>query len=406
MRTAYMAPPAGCTMWILCGLTFLLPWVVTPGTANPFLEGKELLLCAGSLGLLCQTVATRSGVELSRMQNPWLPWLMGYLLLCGFAHFQWLYLWRTPNQTAVIYNAYSWVQTINVLSAFLLLYVLTAHWFRFPLTAIRVAHWSCLSATLVALYAIGQAVHFEQWFAPAQGGAGNLWKGVYAGFGNPSYCALYLSILSPLFLLFRQKRYLFFLGLVGVAIYVTTVRYAWLLSAIGLLSYAASRWWRTFQPQQQRLLLLGLCLLGLVASRFIFLWAQGDERWPLWIATVHRLQSDPLHIRPAWTGYGLGAFAFIMKDTPYIWAHNEWLQVGFELGLIGVGLLALTVAWTTRLAWRRATQSQLDAGWFGVWMAFLSASFIHFPWHLAPLAFSGLCAWSVIERNGGERHNG
>lgn len=378
-----------------------LPWIVTPGTANPFLEGKEVFLLAGTWGMVLWTAFKRPLLPGLGLQNPWLGWVALYLVGMGLWHFQWQYLWRTPTQTQMVYNVYTWLPTVSVIGILLLIRTLACAYLRTAFQVTQLTQWLCASAALVACYAILQTWGIDQWFH-MQLGATNTWQGTSAGFGNPSYCAIYLASLSPLCLLFKAKRYLFYLGLIWCGLAATGIRYAWVLSAIGIGSYLVSRWWMSWHGWCRLLLWLGLGVASVGVGWLVWRWTPGDERWLIWPLAWERLQSSPLHKVPGWTGYGLGSFELLMRGTPYGWAHNEWLQALVELGVIGTSLCVAAVGWTTRHAWRHATTSLMDAGWFGVWMVLLAASIFHFPFHLAPLIWVGVCAWAVLERTQGE----
>ena len=393
-------------MLLLALLTFALPWVVTWGTANPYLEAKELLLLTGGWGLILWTLLGRPSLPSMGLRNPWLKGLGLFVLLTGVAHFQWAYLWRTPTQQQVVYNFYTWLPTLHVLMALLLLRTLALHWFLSPRNVIQLTEWLCLSGVLVAAYAIGQALGLDQWYVN-DAAIGNTWHGrVYAGFGNPSYLAIYLASLCPLYLLFKLRRYLAYLLIVLIALALTQVRYAWGLAGIGLLGYGLSRSWQAWQPWK-RGVILSLTIIGLgFWLSYAWGWAKGDERWVIWQQAweLVRVQTGSGATRvDAWTGRGLGAYELV---STFGWAHNEWLQALVELGVIGTGLWLGAVVWTTRRAWQQATQSLLDAGWFGVWLSLLAASLLHFPFHLAPLIWTGLCAWAIIERDQGAAADG
>ena len=388
-------------MWFLAVLTFALPWVVTIGTANPYLEAKELLLVAGGWGLILWTAFCQPVLPSQGIRNPFLGWIVLYAVGVAIVHFQWVYLWRTLQQEQIIYNVYTWLPTVSFLMAFLLLRTLALQWFQHPPHLRQLTQWMCLSAALVACYAIGQALHLDQWFVNDVA-IGNTWKrGIHAGFGNPSYLAIYLAAVSPLCLLFKSKRYLAYFVLILIGLYLTQVRYAWVLAGIGVGSYLVSRWWVSWTRLQRFVVLAVLLAVGIAVGRLAWGWTQGDERWMIWQQSWQLLISTDTARVDSWTGRGLGAYELLVRKTPFGWAHNEWLQGLIEFGVIGTGLLLGAVGWATKRAWYQATHSLIDASWFGVWMALLVASVIHFPFHLPPIIWVGLCAWAVIERDQG-----
>ncbi|MFN7981827.1 MAG: O-antigen ligase family protein [Vicinamibacterales bacterium] len=77
-----------------------------------------------------------------------------------------------------------------------------------------------------------------------------------------------------------------------------------------------------------------------------------DGRMQIWRETVHLISAYP------WTGAGLGTFEhalypfrFAMSTNAVDYAHNDYLQIFAELGIVG---LVLTVALALVIAWRAA----------------------------------------------------
>jgi hypothetical protein len=69
----------------------------------------------------------------------------------------------------------------------------------------------------------------------------------------------------------------------------------------------------------------------------------------------------------------------------FTYAHNEYVQVAAELGLVGLALLAILLAALARLLWRARPAGPAGAGWAGV-VAAAAAFAVHsgfdFVWHL------------------------
>lgn len=114
---------------------------------------------------------------------------------------------------------------------------------------------------------------------------------------------------------------------------------------------------------------------------------------------------------PVW-GHGIGTFSYVYPKAQgeYISshpttrivptnlrtdrAHNDWLQIAIELGLIGLALAVAGVAVYARDGWRRLKSARPDDGdWAGLQVAVftgLSAQLFHalldFPFHIPPTA--------------------
>jgi O-antigen ligase len=69
----------------------------------------------------------------------------------------------------------------------------------------------------------------------------------------------------------------------------------------------------------------------------------------------------------------------------FAYAHNEYVQLGAELGLVGLALLAVLLVAFARLLWRARATGPAGAAWAGA-VAALAAFAVHsgfdFVWHL------------------------
>jgi hypothetical protein len=85
-----------------------------------------------------------------------------------------------------------------------------------------------------------------------------------------------------------------------------------------------------------------------------------------------------------WKGHDHGAHLFV-------YAHNEYLQVAAELGLVGLLLLAILLVAIARLLWRARPTRRASATWAGV-VAAAAAFAVHsgfdFVWHLPAIVLT------------------
>jgi hypothetical protein len=81
------------------------------------------------------------------------------------------------------------------------------------------------------------------------------------------------------------------------------------------------------------------------------------------------------------------------------YAHNEYAQVAAELGLVGLGLLAVLLVALARLLWRARATGPAVAGWAGV-VAATAAFAVHsgfdFVWHLPAVVLTVTLLAGVI----------
>lgn len=139
------------------------------------------------------------------------------------------------------------------------------------------------------------------------------------------------------------------------------------------------------------LLLSLLCAAGAYYIFFIDMPSgQFASRLFIWEHTFsHALKTSPFF------GVGVGkfaAFAPLMKQgggnpepLMWIWAHNEFLQVFFELGIAGLTILGLYISglWNK---FRLYSENREIQSLFACFLAILLVSFFHFPFHLGKLA--------------------
>lgn len=139
--------------------------------------------------------------------------------------------------------------------------------------------------------------------------------------------------------------------------------------AVGLLAIAAVSHWS-----------------GAAAARFEALWASSeqDSRVELWKITLGEVRAQP------WIGHGLRAWRSTMESVreacpdchpvlslldrrkDLVYSHNLEIDVLFESGAIGLGLLALGATWGVATACRRALHEPVAS----LGLAFLAATFV------------------------------
>ncbi len=183
-------------------------------------------------------------------------------------------------------------------------------------------------------------------------------------FGNPNFFAGHAIMLLPIAfaMLFikentRIKRYilLFFVAIVFLSIIATRSRAAIFGSLFGvstlmfLVNNKGMRKWGGY---------VTIFLAGILSYRQILRWIDTDIRWYLWRGALEMIKRRPF------TGWGTGNFVFFYpfyrireyflrpQATPVtIHAHNEYLQILSENGIIGLLLfmgLAIIIIWGSK----------------------------------------------------------
>jgi hypothetical protein len=224
----------------------------------------------------------------------------------------------------------------------------------------RSVRWTAVGVAAVeSVWLIGFAFHrwpFAWW----------RWSG--ATMGNANFAAAFIAIASP-----WAPAWL--LVLLGLGVLASK-------SALGALAFSAAvclRW---------RCQAWVLSLAAVIAAGTV--WWRGVDttsvalRAAIWRWGLATWFHDGLVF-----GKGIGAWTVLQPgiaqaDNPFLRAHNEFLQLGFDGGLVALALVALWV-WSHRASWRRPEAAALLAA-IGI------ESFGMFPFHVPGVAVLALIA--------------
>ena len=119
-----------------------------------------------------------------------------------------------------------------------------------------------------------------------------------------------------------------------------------------------------------------------------------SDRWETWQETIKLWWKMP------YTGMGLGNFRthnLLINSTRWWQVHNEYLQVLQEMGIIGLGLVALVLT----DFFRRISFNRREIACGLVIIAGMVNSLISFPLHIAPIVFVlilGFAFKEIIEK--------
>lgn len=147
-------------------------------------------------------------------------------------------------------------------------------------------------------------------------------------------------------------------------------------------------------------LALGFTLL---AAAFLYSVAQGPDgvfsaqgRYSVWRLTLSAALLEP------WFGYGLDsyhrefhAYHQGLRQMPWWQAHNEYLELFFGGGLVG---LVLGVSLVVALLRRRNDRLGREEPWFLALVVLLTNSIGSFPLHIAPMALLAAMAYMQLAR--------
>ncbi len=254
----------------------------------------------------------------------------------------------------------------------------------------------CVAGVLLSLWVIGQRIGLIPYFNIGSAGAGPF---------NGNAAGVFLALTVPAFLRraqsaeSRARRHApcamrFALPVVGVGIWLCGSTTGMIAALAGLAVWALISRPGMFRVWSGVVMATALCS--------VFFWkvdplssALHGGRWPVWERVVLSFESAPF-------GRGLGSFAQMypqmirgddripnhMRHT-----HNEYLQVGFEMGIQGMLLIIAYPIWIGITAWRKRNRLT-EAGRIAVsGIAALAVSCLGWhTFHIAPLAVLG-SAW-------------
>lgn len=250
-----------------------------------------------------------------------------------------------------------------------------------------------------------------------------------AGFFNPGSAGVYLALCLPAFVHAWWAAGIC-LGLIAVTHSTTAM-----VTGAAVMGLSLALRGQRAKSREQRAkrwipAVAGMTLLALMLFKLdpIGRTLNQDPRWELWRQTVQTYESAPL-------GRGIGSYQQIMpyfisgnpglvqtrnagavsgkpvltQDIWWNYAHNEFLQAGFELGMQGLALAIIWVGWIGIGLFRKSefgTRNAEDAAariraGIGI-IALAIASLGWFPLHVAPLALVGMAWMGVWERRKAE----
>lgn len=210
--------------------------------------------------------------------------------------------------------------------------------------------------------------------------------------GNPSVLGVFYASTSFLLLhYFKIKKIpiLFFLVL-GSVFLIRNATTA-ICFASGGLFYLLNRY-----RFKVKTIFIGLLIIAVLGGFFFYIKAPNFDRLEIW----QKLIKDGIKLRP-FVGKGIHFFSKLLivdkTGTPWKEAHNDYLQMILELGIVG---FTLFLGWivTRFVLFFREARSNKQICIASCLVAFLVSGISLFPMHLAQLSFYAIVLLAVLER--------
>lgn len=267
------------------------------------------------------------------------------------------------------------LKSLPLYLAYIMIFFLAANLFKHKKVLVASMISYTLSATVVSLYGLYQ--YFFKKITTAIAWVDvqkfpELSTRIFSTLENPNVLGEYLMLAIPVIfaLLWMTKNFknkLLLIGVLGVlnlCLVLTFSRGAWLGLALSILLFASLKDSRLFLLIIVIVMISPFFMPEVVIDRIESIGSLEDSsntfRISIWIAAL-RMMKD------YWaTGLGLGlpAFARVYRDymiagTPAVHAHNLYLQLGLEMGILGLltlGLLIVTGFSKARLVLKTSTK--------------------------------------------------
>ena len=252
----------------------------------------------------------------------------------------------------------------------------------------KILKWFKYSIIVLLFYCVLQYLHLDEFLKGLSGH-----DELVGTIGNSSHLAGYLAIIQPIY---------FAKGLINILSLVLL----WMIvliagSASGVfVGIAVILFWLFFNKKYQWFglsLVLSMAGLGIIALKFSnFLTFSG--RIGLWKVAFETFKNKSI------TGFGLGSFGVMKYNINSIWrhAHNEYFQVAFELGLVGLVLL-LWCLWDYFNSFK-TLRTDLTIKLASIFFGFCLLAMFTFNSHLWMLSSIGMIGYSffyVLKNNSG-----
>lgn len=166
-------------------------------------------------------------------------------------------------------------------------------------------------------------------------------------FTQPNFTGLFLALALPVALHFRKY---WAIALIAFVIYLTHSQMAYMVAGIATWVYIFLA-----SPSNLRIILgfvTGCIAVGfIIAADVLDLWSvifQSSGRFEVWKMLIDDVVNGTMIKQPGvlLTGHGLGVFGMFFRtqhNSVFDCAHNEYLQLFFDAGILGPILLVLAI---------------------------------------------------------------
>ena len=252
----------------------------------------------------------------------------------------------------------------------------------------------CISVLFQCAWVTMQKFNFDPVFYAASnwGERVNIKMPLCGWSGNPALLGVFFSSTIFLFLeYFKVKKIpILFFVVLGFVLLIKSAT-AIMAITIGGLFYIFNKY--SFKGKK---ILVALSIIILSLSAFYFIKNPNFDRLPIW----EKLIKQGIRVRP-FVGSGLGIFSNLMivdkTGTPWFEAHNDYLEMILELGIIGFILFSgFIVSCFKDFSMAYKTNKQICMA--SCLVAFMVSAISLFPFHITQLSFYAIAMLVCLER--------
>lgn len=344
--------------WLLNLGLIVTPFIIAPGPGDIARAPKLAWAC--SFALVIGLMALRKG-KLRPFRNEWALTLAGYALLCYY---------MSPKGSIKLLGIesgrfWSW-EPLYYIMVFLLFTVAVSsiRFLRRKLNlTFKIMSWCGL---VMGLLVFIQSLHLDQFFIHLFG----TWGFMPGTLGNPTLVGPFLGMVMPIAL---YRREYVFAGVMAYAIMATRSNVAMVGFVVMVMVYLAlkNKWW--FISIATLAVVTIPLVIGLYFTNPQFReHCPDNERFLTWSQALHDL-TVPVMLKSqkiyAITGRGPGSFKYLFhathnihNESKFVYAHNDYVQVAYEMGILGIVLFLGTILCTIRnaITWREIWENRVS----------------------------------------------
>ena len=378
----------------LCILPFILELNVFPFVRDTILDyrsTKEIVSILFATGIFLWAL---TGGHAFKIKNLGILLFLGYMIMHPLVSPP--FELQAFNQNIAGFWEYKYMSYVLIYTGMFSV-VSNMNWSRERIdTVLKIMMWT---GTISSFYIFIQWFGLDQFQKLAGGSAKNVTGATLtATFTQPNYSGLYIALMVPIAIYFKKP-----LAICSMIIAVLLIN-----SKMALLTMIVGGSFILIRQYHKIIVgyLLPLITIFIMFLITVFYYSHSSNDWSdngrfgLWQvifnACTHPWISE---INYFITGHGFGSYGYIFTST-YTWAmnqaHNEYLQLLFDSGIVGLSFLLFSIFWLIkRINPFTITDSQTIV-LMAMFLAILVSAIGLFTWQIEPHRFISVVVFALL----------